>query len=491
MHMLTHIPLYSLALVVVLASSAGSRGAEVTPQQLLAAGQLEVEAGMTTGGALVPGRKLTLGITLATDRWFSGGTRISLPEVPGLVIVQSEQFAANASERRGDQDWVLQRWALDVYPQREGEFTIPPLALRVKVNAGDAGDVEGALSSPPVSFTVTLPAALAAVTQWVAAPEFSVSQRFDRSLEGLQVGDAFEREIVFEASDVLAMMLPTYTAQGLPGLAAYPAPPVLDQSSNRGLSRASRTERISYVVQAQGQYQLPAADFFWWDTSRDELQVLSLPATTISVGSGAATVVGTAHGNAAPVAAGGGDSRPAGGAVLAGPALSAGVAAGAAGSCARNTLAANPASCANRRCRSDSTPVVALGNKRHPRHRHRHHGAAHVDTQGGTRFSQRSLDISHGDGPAHAGAEAGRADGTDPSPLLVQHRLALPHRSLTLHCQAHPAQRRPRGHALENHLRPGKASRALTVGPPRPGDRPGEAGLHRVDVRRQLVAVQA
>ena len=294
MHMLMHIPLYSLALVVVLASSAGSRGAEVTPQQLLAAGQLEVEAGMTTGGALVPGRKLTLGITLATDRWFSGGTRISLPEVPGLVIVQSEQFAANASERRGDQEWVLQRWALDVYPQREGEFTIPPLALRVKVNAGDAGDVEGALNSPPVSFTVTLPAALAAVTQWVAAPAFSVSQRFDRPLEGLQVGDAFEREIVFEASDVLAMMLPTYTAQGLPGLAAYPAPPVLDQSSNRGLSRASRTERISYVVQAQGQYQLPAADFFWWDTSRDELQVLSLPATTISVGSGAATVVGAA-----------------------------------------------------------------------------------------------------------------------------------------------------------------------------------------------------
>lgn len=149
MHMLMHIPLYSLALVVVLASSAGSRGAEVTPQQLLAAGQLEVEVALTTGGALVPGRKLTLGITLATDRWFSGGTRISLPEVPGLVIVQSEQFAANASERRGDQDWVLQRWALDVYPQREGEFTIPPLALRVKVNAGDAGDVEGALSSPP------------------------------------------------------------------------------------------------------------------------------------------------------------------------------------------------------------------------------------------------------------------------------------------------------------------------------------------------------
>jgi hypothetical protein len=283
---------YGLVFALLLAGSSGGHAADLTLQELLAAGKLEIGAELATAGTLVPGRKLALGLTLATDRWFSGGSRIQLPEVPGLVILQTEQFASNASERRGDQSWVLQRWVLDVYPQRAGEFTIPPLGVRVKVNAGEAGDVEGTLLSPPVSFTVTLPPALAAVPQWVAAPEFSVSQRFDRSLEGLQVGDAFEREILFEASDVLAMMLPAYSAQGLPGLAAYPAPPVLDNSSNRGQSRASRTQRISYVVQAQGQYRLPAADFFWWDTSRDELQVLSLPATDIRVGSGAGIVAG-------------------------------------------------------------------------------------------------------------------------------------------------------------------------------------------------------
>jgi hypothetical protein len=135
---------------------------------------------------------------------------------------------------------------------------------------------------------------LADVAQWVAAPDFSVSQRFDRSLEGLQVGDAFEREVVFEASDVMAMMLPTFTADELPGLAAYPAPPVLENSNNRGQSRASSRQKISYVVQAEGQYQLAPADFFWWDTTRDELHVLSLPATAITVGAGAGPVAGTA-----------------------------------------------------------------------------------------------------------------------------------------------------------------------------------------------------
>jgi len=46
----------------------------------------------------VPGQKVTLTLEIATDRWFAGGTRIGIPEVPGLVILQTEQFASNASE---------------------------------------------------------------------------------------------------------------------------------------------------------------------------------------------------------------------------------------------------------------------------------------------------------------------------------------------------------------------------------------------------------
>ena len=257
-------------------------------QTLVSAGQLQIDAKLTPAAMVVPGQKLTLTLKIATDRWFSGGTRIKLPEVPGLVILQTEQFASNASERRGGQNWVIQRWTLDVYPQRAGDFTIPPIAVRLKVNSGD-GDVEGSLTSPPVDVTVSLPASLADVTQWIATPDFSVEQRFDRPPEQLQVGDAFEREVVFAASDVMAMMLPAFEAEELTGLAAYPAPPVLENSSNRGQTMATRSQRISYVAQAEGEYLLSARDFFWWNTGRDELQVLTLPATAIIVGAGAAS----------------------------------------------------------------------------------------------------------------------------------------------------------------------------------------------------------
>jgi len=280
--------LAAVTLLPLLSTLAAAQGAETTLEALRRDGHLQLEASLAPETGIVPGQKLTLTLEIATDRWFAGGTRISLPEVPGLVILQTEQFASNASERRGNTSWVLQRWTLDVYPQRAGRFSIPPITTRLKINAGEAGDVEGILRSPPLAFTATLPASLADIGQWVAAPEFTVSQSFDKSLENLQVGDAFEREILLEAGDIMAMMLPAVEARQQPGLAAYPSPPVLDNSSNRGQLRASRRQHISYVVQAEGRYQLPALDFFWWDTARGELRVVSLPATEFTVGSGAA-----------------------------------------------------------------------------------------------------------------------------------------------------------------------------------------------------------
>jgi hypothetical protein len=233
-----------------------------------------------------------LTLEVATDRWFTGGTRIGIPEVPGLVILQTEQFASNASETRNGQSWVVQRWTLDIYPQRAGEFTIPPMPLKIKVNAGDVGDLEGELMSSAIQLSVSIPDTLAQAELWVAAPRYAVSQHFDRSLEDLQVGDAFEREILFEAVDVMAMMLPAFNAEKLPGLATYPSPPVLDNSNNRGQTRGSRSERISYVIEAQGQYVLPARDYFWWNTTSGQLELLTLPATEITAGAVAPATTG-------------------------------------------------------------------------------------------------------------------------------------------------------------------------------------------------------
>jgi hypothetical protein len=270
-----------LLLLLLACNSALTEDSSVA--QLLAAGRLQIDSNLDPAVNIVPGQRVKLTLEIATDSWFTGGTHIGIPEIPGLVILQTEQFASNASETRNGQTWVIQRWTLDVFPQRVGDFTIDALPLRLQVNDGEGGEAKGEVRSPAVQFSVVLPDSLATAEQWVAAPGFTVTQNFDRALDDLAVGDAFEQEVRFEATDVLAMMLPTYEPERQPGLAAYPVPPVLDNSNNRGLSMASRTARISYVVEQPGEYRLGAREYLWWNTARGKLELLSLPETRIEV----------------------------------------------------------------------------------------------------------------------------------------------------------------------------------------------------------------
>lgn len=277
----------ALTLLWLTATGSIAEEPERHPDDLLSEGALQVDSRLLPDGKIVPGQKLALELEIATTRWFTGGTRIKLPEVPGLVILQTESFASNATEQRNGESWVVQRWTVDIYPQREGTFAIPPIALTVQVNDDLAGNISGVIRAPGVRFRAEVPVELAQAQQWVAAPDFVVSQAFDRDLTALAVGDAIEREVRLEATDVMAMMLPSFEAEDLSGLKAYPLPPELKDSNNRGEMMASRVERISYIAQQPGSYTLPAVEYLWWDTRDNSLALLSLPAVAIEVGGAA------------------------------------------------------------------------------------------------------------------------------------------------------------------------------------------------------------
>ena len=266
-----------------------SEGFSTTPNELQKAGRLQLRTYLSQDSGVVPGQQIKLTLEIATDRWFGGGTRIEVPEVPGLVILQTENFASNSSEMHAGNSWVVQRWTLDVYAQREGTFTIPPLLARVKVSEEGGTLIEGSVSGHALEFSAARPESLRHAQTWVAAPSFSVTQTFDRDLENLAVGDAIERKIRFKAEDVMAMMLPTFKEPELNGFTRYTEPPDLKNSSNRGTTLASRDLTLTYIVEEQGEYQLPAQEYFWWDTQSKELELISLPSVSIHVGMGAAT----------------------------------------------------------------------------------------------------------------------------------------------------------------------------------------------------------
>lgn len=275
-----------------------------TVDQLIAAGELEINSWIEPATDIVVGQELQLTVEIATLRWFAGGTRLTLPETKGLVILRRDQFANNLNRTVNGANWVAQRWTIQLYPQREGSFTVPGIQLELAINDASAGEVRGTSTTAPLTFSASNPAGLGVGDKWVAAPRFSVKVNTDRDLTGLVPGDAFSVEVVQQASDVTAMMLPALSFPEFSGLAAYPEPPVLQNSSNRGTATAQRTQRITYLVEQPGQYQIAEQQLYWWDTDNAQLRTVVIPALVIDAGT-AVTPAATASEPVSPATAAG------------------------------------------------------------------------------------------------------------------------------------------------------------------------------------------
>ena len=103
--------------------------------------------------------------------------------------------------------------------------------------------------------------------------------------KGLKVGDSLRRTIRIDAEGTFAMMLPPTTFEPIEGLTAYPDPPeVEERAGERGASRiARRVDAVSYRLEREGEYRLPAVEVAWWDVEAQRLRTASVPPVAFPV----------------------------------------------------------------------------------------------------------------------------------------------------------------------------------------------------------------
>lgn len=244
---------------------------------LLAEGKLRVEARLAPSLDVAPTQQVELIIEIATDRWFAAGTRIGLFEVEGAIVLRRNSFATNLTRRKRGQTWTVQIWTLHLHAQRAGVIQVPPIDLDLTIAGDDAKPITGRVQTEPMTLQVAEPPVLELPDSWIATDQFTVLERFDRSISDLLPGDAFNRTVVLEARNLPALLLPTVNFAGHEGLAAYVEQPEFKDTNNRGIVVGKRTESATYVLEKEGRHVLPAQEFFWWDTQDSQLRRVTLP----------------------------------------------------------------------------------------------------------------------------------------------------------------------------------------------------------------------
>ena len=194
-----------------------------------------------------------------------------------------QYFGVNFTERERGATWAGQRQRYVLFPQRVGELTIPPIEIPLAVSTdAKPGDVQ-VVRTPPVMINVILPPGAADVPAFVTTPRLSVAEDWDRDFDGLTVGDAITRTITQKADDVFALVLPAVEFADVDGFGTYPATPELNDRADRGRYSATRVDRVTYVMQADGEFVLPSIELHWFDPVRGRMNAEALEAIELTI----------------------------------------------------------------------------------------------------------------------------------------------------------------------------------------------------------------
>ena len=261
------------------------------PASVKAAAALQADVRLAAARAepVWVGEEVELYLELWTDGLSFGDQLFTLPEVPGGFLLQGDSSTVKLSESRSDTDWQGLRYTLLLYPQAAGRLEVPPFEVRFTARAG--------FGSEPAAFTfrtesvvveARLPEGAAAGELLVTTSDFTLDARWDRQppADGplhLLTGDALTLEVRRRAADVPGMIFGPLAAPQIEGLAIYPDPPAVNDRVNRGVLSGERTDRITFVCQVAGQYEIPEWRFQWWDPERQQLSEKIIPAVQLEV----------------------------------------------------------------------------------------------------------------------------------------------------------------------------------------------------------------
>jgi len=235
------------------------------------------------------GQEVELYLELWSDGLSFGDQQFVLPEVPGGYLLQGDSSTVKLTEVRQGTTWQGLRYTFFLYPQTAGRLRVPAFEVGFTARAGFGADpTEFRFQTRPVEVEARLPPGARPGDLLVTTREFAMQARWDRDLpsEGplqLLTGDALALEVRRRAADVPGMVFSPLAAPEIDGLGVYLATPRLEDQVNRGELSGQRIDRITFVCEKAGVYEIPPWRFQWWDPERQELSEKVIAALPLEV----------------------------------------------------------------------------------------------------------------------------------------------------------------------------------------------------------------
>ncbi|MGB5391993.1 MAG: hypothetical protein WBP10_17590 [Thermoanaerobaculia bacterium] len=256
-----------------------------TAEELIQSKHVMIRHRLDPAEPVYVGQPVRVWVEVMTRTWFLEAPRYpSTLEVRDSIVIPPDAFGVNSSEKIGGQNYAVQGRSYTVFPQTTGRFEVPPVPVVLVVARDDASRSPAiTLQTDPIVIEASLPAGAEGHGLVLSTSGLSVRETYDRTLEGIRVGESFKRQVTMTIQDSVAMLLPPVPFEAAEGLAVYPGRPEVEDKRDRGSLTGTRIDRATYVMEAEGSYRLPETNIWWWNLRTSKLEQEVLPAVEFTV----------------------------------------------------------------------------------------------------------------------------------------------------------------------------------------------------------------
>lgn len=232
----------------------------------------------------IVGQPIYVTVDVLVPNFFTAAPEFPQFELNNAIVVLSEGDAQHINSTDRGVFYAGIRRKYTIYPEQAGDFTLPPAQIRVRYAAHPPETTEAVLSLPPRIFKATIPAPAQGLDYFLPTTALHLTQRWNSTFSGLKAGDSLERTITVTTTRLQAMFIPPLPFDVPEGIRLYVKnPTVEDVKTNRGeFVLGRRVQRVTYLIEKQGQFSLPAIELRWWDLSAGKIRTATLPSVTIT-----------------------------------------------------------------------------------------------------------------------------------------------------------------------------------------------------------------
>ena len=226
---------------------------------------------------------LKITFTVLTTTWYTAPLVFDNLQIPDAFILPFDRTQSGMYTVGGKQYAGLQFYFI-VFPYKHGNFTIP--AIKITATTPAPGDYKGRpviLESSPQSIIVKPAPASYQEDVWFVANDVSLTAHWNKSLANLKVGDVIERTVEISAKGTLPQFIPEIKPDSMDWASVYPRDPVLTDTRDQYNANGVLTQKVTYLLEKEGDYQMPDAKITWWNPYSGRLYSRDLPKSSIHV----------------------------------------------------------------------------------------------------------------------------------------------------------------------------------------------------------------